>query len=263
MTATYAMHPLAELVPPMTAEEYAELKADIKAHGLHEPITLYEGKILDGKHRYRAARELGVEIKTRNWRPADGQPVDYVISENVMRRHLTTGQKAALAWELKPEVERQLAQTEGSHPRVRTEGPNNQGAATAVAARRVGIHPTSLAEYGVLAEKAPKMAREVKAGKIAITAAYGDYLASSRPKTKTKPPTLAELSNRARDAAMAFSKAVAALSRARGEFTFMELWAIWAAIFEVQGYLERMAKEHHLPIPETPADLKRLKGKAK
>lgn len=97
MTTALTIHPFADIVPPMTPDEFAELKADIKAHGLHEPITLYEGKILDGKHRYRACMALGVPFKTRNWRKEDGSPAEYVISENVKRRHLSVGQKAAFA----------------------------------------------------------------------------------------------------------------------------------------------------------------------
>ncbi len=255
MTTTYALHPLAELVPPMTADEYAEFKADIKAHGFHEPVTLYQGKILDGKHRYRAARELGIEIKTREWRPGDGEPIDYVISENVRRRHLTTGQRAALALELRPAIERELA--ESPAPRG---GKSHSAPAVDLAAKKVGIAPSSVKEYAVLTKEAPDLAKKVRAGLIGITSATVERMAR-QPRPKAKPPTVGQLSERARTAAEAFAKAVAALTKARGDVTFMELWAIWAAIFEVQGYLEQIARAHRLPVPETPGDLKRLKGK--
>src|SRR4030095_15316268 len=54
-----APHELALVFPPMTESEFAALKEDIREHGQHEPITLYEGKMLDGLHRYRACQELG------------------------------------------------------------------------------------------------------------------------------------------------------------------------------------------------------------
>lgn len=256
MTATYTMHRLAEVVPPMTGEEYAELKTDIKIHGLREPITLYEGKILDGKHRYRACRELGVEIKTRNL-PSNGSPLEYIISENVKRRHLTTGQRAALALELRPLVERELAESESP----RKSGGSHRTPAVEVAAQYVRVHPSAVETYAKVVKEAPDLAKQVRAGTLPLYAAQEQYRAR-QPKPKPKAPTVAELSDRARTAATAFAKSVAALTKARGDMTFMELWAIWAAIFEVQGYLERIAREHRLPVPETPGDLKRLRGKA-
>src|SRR5882762_7744978 len=49
------IHPLAQLVPEMSPERYKEFCADVEANGLTDPvITLYEGKILDGRHRDRA-----------------------------------------------------------------------------------------------------------------------------------------------------------------------------------------------------------------
>jgi hypothetical protein len=87
-------HRLALLFPEIPPDEFQAMVADIKAGGLLEPIWLYEGKVLDGWHRYKAAKKAGIVPKTREWRGKD--PLTFVVSMNVMRRHLDAGQRALL-----------------------------------------------------------------------------------------------------------------------------------------------------------------------
>jgi len=85
-------HPLSAAFPDMDHEEFEELLSSIKAHGQREPITLYQDKILDGWHRYRACQQLGVSPITTEFKGDD--PVAFVIDLNLKRRHLTPSQKA-------------------------------------------------------------------------------------------------------------------------------------------------------------------------
>ena len=94
-------HPLADMFPLLEGEEFDELVADIKTHGLREPITMYEDSILDGRNRYRACQTAGVEPTYAA--PFSGNHADavaFVISANIRRRHLTPGQKLALITKL-------------------------------------------------------------------------------------------------------------------------------------------------------------------
>ncbi len=61
MSEQLEFHPLADLFPLMEGEEFDLLVADIKANGLREKIDLYQGKIVDGRNRYRALRRLGID----------------------------------------------------------------------------------------------------------------------------------------------------------------------------------------------------------
>src|SRR5262245_56882290 len=88
-------HPYADLFPLMTAEELDALAADIRANGLRKPIVLLEGKILDGRNRYKACLIAGVEPRFEDYTGDD--PLGYVNSENIARRHLTPGQRAMIA----------------------------------------------------------------------------------------------------------------------------------------------------------------------
>ncbi len=96
----YAAHELALVFPPMTEPEFAALKEDIREHGQHEPITLYEGKILDGLHRYRACLELDREPRVVRFEGNPRAAAQLVLGLNFHRRHLTTSQRALVAAEM-------------------------------------------------------------------------------------------------------------------------------------------------------------------
>jgi ParB-like nuclease domain len=123
MTADLKFHPFADLVPSMRDSEYEDLKADIKANGLLMPIVLFEGKVLDGRHRLRACRAVDVEPRFTEGTDWIGDPAGFVLSANLHRRHLTAEQKREIIAKViaaKPEVsDRQIAkQVKADHKTV-------------------------------------------------------------------------------------------------------------------------------------------------
>jgi ParB-like chromosome segregation protein Spo0J len=93
-------HAVAEIFPLMTGEPYRELVADIAANGLREPIWLYQGKIIDGRSRWRACTDAAVEPKYREYEGKPEDLVKFVLSMNLHRRHLTESQRAMVAAKL-------------------------------------------------------------------------------------------------------------------------------------------------------------------
>ncbi|MFZ4440331.1 MAG: DUF5131 family protein [Syntrophales bacterium] len=96
ITENLEPHPAALILPAMEQEEFEKFKIDIKEHGLIEPIALFEGRIIDGIHRYQACKELGIDARGRTWE-GGMDPVAYVVTKNIHRRHLSAGQKAIAA----------------------------------------------------------------------------------------------------------------------------------------------------------------------
>lgn len=84
-------HPIADIFPLMTSDEYRALVTDIATYGQREPIWLYEDMVLDGRNRWNACAELGLKPATRAWMGDD--PLAFVISLNLHRRHLSRAQR--------------------------------------------------------------------------------------------------------------------------------------------------------------------------
>jgi hypothetical protein len=94
------IHPLAKgIFPPITGEEYKTLKEDIEAHGVRHAIVLYQGKILDGCNRDKVCYELNIDPPISNL-PQDADPLEFVVSANIHRRHLDESQRGMLAVKL-------------------------------------------------------------------------------------------------------------------------------------------------------------------
>ena len=96
---TLAQHPLSAAFPPMSEPDFDALVADVAEHGLQSAVVLHQGQVLDGWHRYRACLKAGVEPRTVDFDGAD--PVAFVLSMNLNRRHLTASQRAAAVLECK------------------------------------------------------------------------------------------------------------------------------------------------------------------
>src|SRR5689334_17430801 len=97
--AELQFHPLANVFPLIEGDEFKALVEDIREHGVLEPIWLYEGKILDGRNRYRAYQaafpDADEDPPFREY--LDDKPVEFVISLNLKRRHLNESQRGMVA----------------------------------------------------------------------------------------------------------------------------------------------------------------------
>ena len=88
-------HPLADVLPLIQGAEFDQLVADIAEHGLLNPITLYQRKVLDGRDRERACDAAGVEPRYVEFEGKD--PAAFVFSQNLARRHLGPSERAMVA----------------------------------------------------------------------------------------------------------------------------------------------------------------------
>src|SRR5262245_22767450 len=96
----YKVHPAADAFPMMSDEDLAKLGEDIKANGLRNGITFLAvcsdevDILLDGRNRLEAMERVGVGLNHYDRRTWAGDPVAYIIGQNIHRRHLTSSQLA-------------------------------------------------------------------------------------------------------------------------------------------------------------------------
>jgi hypothetical protein len=88
-------HEYANLFPMLPDSELRALAADIAANGLQTPITTLDDMILDGRNRHRACEIAGVDPTFEEY--LGGDPLAFVISHNLHRRHLTESQRGLVA----------------------------------------------------------------------------------------------------------------------------------------------------------------------
>jgi ParB-like chromosome segregation protein Spo0J len=88
----YTQHPLSAAFPAMQADEFQSLVDSIGSIGVQNPITLLDGMVIDGWHRYKAATSLGMDCPTVELDDTD--PRDFVLAQNKARRNLSASQRA-------------------------------------------------------------------------------------------------------------------------------------------------------------------------
>ena len=103
-------HPAANVFPMMNQSDLEGLAADIKRNGLLNPIVVSGKLILDGRNRQRACEIAGVKPTFTRWKNGRN-PLDWIISQNLHRRHLNEDQRAIVAAKLREELKRDF-QTE-------------------------------------------------------------------------------------------------------------------------------------------------------
>jgi hypothetical protein len=198
MTEQYGFHPLVELFPRMNPEEIRQLEKSIAEEGLLEPIELYNGMIIDGRHRYNACHKIGVKPIFVEWEPTEGQSlVMHIAARNLQRRHLSTQARAVLADKIASIREDELI-AEGKRLGVanRRQLNNSQKRGTSPerdAASMMNVSKSTVEKVKRVRTKAPAIYKKVADGEMSIDAGVRELKAEA---INNNPAPLNSLANR-------------------------------------------------------------------
>ena len=181
----------------MDPSQYEALKQSIAERGIREEVVLLDGKLLDGRHRYQAAKELGLPVPAREYDPAtDGEsPAEFVLDKNVNRRSLTPSQRAVIAVEVLPHFEAEAAARKAktafgakSVVGAPVRGPSvGSGKASEKAARVTGATPRMVEIAKTVVAESPVLASKVKSGEITVKAAQREIRKAKAPPAPPPP----------------------------------------------------------------------------
>lgn len=185
----YEVHPFADDFPMLEGDEFAELVASIKDHGLRDPIVVTHDKavLVDGRNRYRACLEAQVDVVEERLPERYTEPMvlDFIADKNIKRRQITNGQRAfaGLKYEERyaeatrvAEAARKVANPANQHtersatpadpPESRRERESRERAAKAV-----GTSGRAVQQAKAVEREAPDLAEKVRSGAMALDAA--------------------------------------------------------------------------------------------
>ena len=185
----YLQHPLSAAFPEMVGDDYQALLDSITNIGVQNPITVFEGMVIDGWHRYRAATELGMDCPVVDMDP-EIDPREFVLAQNKARRHISAAQltiATTAVYEWRPHGDQRSAL---SADRPKT---------TAELATMSGVSPRTIEQAKTVQTKAvPEVAEAVKRGELGLKKASAiaklpiDQQAAALNQPMLKAPPAAE-----------------------------------------------------------------------
>ena len=158
--AQLEFHQVADIFPVLDemSQEFQTLVEDFRIVGQLEPIVIWQSKILDGRNRFLVCKRLGIAPKLKNYEGTD--PIGFVLSANLHRRHLNESQRAMVGANL-------ARFSVGTNQHTKGQGPSIEGAATIL---NVG-HASIERARKVLTKGDPSLIKAVEKGDIAVSAA--------------------------------------------------------------------------------------------
>jgi protein gp37/ParB-like chromosome segregation protein Spo0J len=200
------IHPAADLFPMVEGDEFRELCADIKERGLAQPITIWtDGTLLDGRNRLLACYETHQEVVLDRYKGTD--PVQFSLSANLHRRHLSEGQRAVVGLKvrelLSPAAKERQREAVIESNKLRAADPVSADRRSmdlpqestpaearkvaAQAAKAVGASTRSVEKAARVERSAPDLLPQVQAGTMALDKAHKEAQQRERQQAASRP----------------------------------------------------------------------------
>lgn len=166
-----------QLIPPLTADEYAGLEASLLAEGCRDALVVWNDILVDGHNRYEICQKHGIAFQTVQKDFADRPAaLEWIIKNQFGRRNLPAYERARLALRLKPIIAEKAKEnlpthTENGYQRLEksTKAVNTR----LEIAKAAGVSDNTIAKVEKIeAKAAPEVKEQLRTGEISINQAY-------------------------------------------------------------------------------------------
>lgn len=164
------------IIPPLSADEYAQLEKNILQDGIREPLVVWGDTLIDGHNRLSIAQAHGLDYATVNIDfPDDRTATEWIILNQFGRRNISAYDRARLALELKPIIAEKAKENQRGGqggvllPQISAKATDTRQELAAIA----GVsHDTIAKVEKIEASATDEVKAQIKSGELSINQAY-------------------------------------------------------------------------------------------
>ena len=170
------------LIPPLTAEERAELERSLLADGCRDALVLWGDTLIDGHNRYEICTRHSIPFEVvRKEFDSRQSAIEWMILNQFGRRNLPAHERARLALRLKPVIAEKAKEKQAEYHGNQYESGLSQKSAEVQKpietreelAKVAGVSHDTIAKVEVIENKAPEpVVQASRKGEISVNSAY-------------------------------------------------------------------------------------------
>jgi hypothetical protein len=174
-----------DILPPLTADEFKQLEANILADGIRDPLIKWGDVLIDGHNRYKIAQKHGLEYKTVQMEfDSDEAVMKWIVANQTGRRNLNDAQRLDLAMRLEPMLREMAKENSMANLKQNSDGANwsrrETGRTRDKIADVVGVGGSTVTRFKRVKEKGDEeTVRKMMSGEISISAAFNQTKAQN------------------------------------------------------------------------------------
>lgn len=176
-----------DLVPPLSKEEYDQLKESIRVNGQYLPVILNQNNVLlDGYHRFKICKELGLEVKHKVKHFENKTDEIIFVGEcNLQRRQLEPLQRVILVSKLETYYRERAEERQKSGKKSDLRTTLSQGRIRDELGAKANVSGVQYEKGKKIIDSGnEKLIKEVLSGSMTINSAYKDIRKQEKRKER-------------------------------------------------------------------------------